>query len=125
MYINKFVYWCDDCIFPNSYPEEIGNNKNIILHCKECNSTNLSFYCIEIIDSETNKVFKRIYPNGKIEYTSKLQNLGNPKIKCTYCSSENVHKISTTSRIFSTSILGINSNKLGKQWHCNNCGSNF
>ncbi len=47
------------------------------------------------------------------------------KVKCPYCNSTNVKKITTGSRMVSTAMVGINSSKIGKQWHCNNCSSNF
>lgn len=46
-------------------------------------------------------------------------------IKCPYCKSGNVKKISTTSRAISVSAIGAASGKIGKQWHCNNCKSDF
>ncbi len=46
-------------------------------------------------------------------------------VECPYCKSNNTKKISTTSRVISTSVFGLGSKKLGKQWHCNQCGSDF
>ena len=48
-----------------------------------------------------------------------------PNIKCPYCGSNNTKKITVSSRAVSTTITGMASSKIGKQWHCNNCGSNF
>lgn len=48
-----------------------------------------------------------------------------PNIKCPYCGSSNTKKITVSSRAVSTTITGMASSKIGKQWHCNNCGSNF
>lgn len=47
------------------------------------------------------------------------------RVVCPYCKSTNTEKISTVSRAVSVSIVGAASGKLGKQWHCKNCGSNF
>jgi len=47
------------------------------------------------------------------------------KPRCPYCHSNNIHKISTVSRLLSTGFFGLGSGKIGKQWHCNNCGSDF
>lgn len=44
---------------------------------------------------------------------------------CPYCKSTNIKKISATSRLGSTILFGIGSKKIGKQWHCNNCKSDF
>ena len=53
--------------------------------------------------------------------------------KCPTCGSTNIKKISTANRIVSTGLFGLASrhyaicsaNKIGKQWHCNNCNSDF
>lgn len=47
------------------------------------------------------------------------------QVTCPYCKSTNTKKISTVSRAGSISLFGIFSKKVGKQWHCNNCGSDF
>lgn len=49
----------------------------------------------------------------------------NNDIQCPYCKSNNINKISSTSRVASTYLLGLGSKKIGKQWHCNKCGSDF
>ncbi len=46
-------------------------------------------------------------------------------IKCPYCSSKNVKKIGTVSKVISAEVMGLASSKIGKQWHCKNCNSNF
>lgn len=48
-----------------------------------------------------------------------------PTIKCPYCNSTNTKKITTTGRMMSIGIFGFASKKMGKQWHCNQCGSDF
>ena len=47
------------------------------------------------------------------------------RVVCPYCGSTNTEKISGVSRGVSIYMLGIASPKLGKQWHCNNCKSDF
>mgnify|MGYP000843824097 FL=1 len=47
------------------------------------------------------------------------------KVTCPYCGSVNVKKVSTISRMASVSFFGLSSKKVGKQWHCNNCKSDF
>lgn len=46
-------------------------------------------------------------------------------IECPYCHSTNVNRIGTINRALSIKMTGIASGKIGKQWHCNNCKSNF
>ena len=51
---------------------------------------------------------------------------GNPQlIKCPYCQSTSCKKIGMLNRSISASIFGLGSSKIGKQWHCNNCGSEW
>lgn len=48
-----------------------------------------------------------------------------PHVECPYCHSMNTEKISGVARGVSIYVMGVASPKLGKQWHCNNCKSNF
>lgn len=48
-----------------------------------------------------------------------------PIIICPYCHSGNTTKITTLNRAGSIMITGVASGKIGKQWHCNNCTSDF
>ena len=57
------------------------------------------------------------------EYQQKY--LAEHNIHCPYCNSTNVTKIGTVNRAVSVGMFGLASKKLGKQWHCNNCGSDF
>lgn len=47
------------------------------------------------------------------------------RVVCPYCHSTDTEKISTMSRAVSVSLVGAASGKLGKQWHCKQCGSDF
>ena len=47
------------------------------------------------------------------------------RVECPYCHSMNTEKISGVARGVSIYALGVASSKLGKQWHCNNCKSDF
>ncbi len=46
-------------------------------------------------------------------------------VTCPYCKATNVRKIGIVSRSISASIFGLGSKKIGKQWHCDHCGSDF
>lgn len=49
-----------------------------------------------------------------------------PKVTCPYCQSTNTKKISTASKVGSVAMWGIFAlGKTTKQWHCNNCKSDF
>lgn len=47
------------------------------------------------------------------------------KVYCPYCNSTNCKKISGVSKATSVAMFGIFSQKVKKQWHCNNCKSDF
>ena len=47
-------------------------------------------------------------------------------IECPYCHSTNTKKITTTSKVVHTALFGIFSiNRNSKNFHCNNCKSDF
>lgn len=46
-------------------------------------------------------------------------------VKCPYCQSTSTRKIGTVGRSVSFGLFGFGSSKVGKQWHCNNCKSDF
>ena len=73
-----------------------------------------------------------------IEYQIKLRQLGvlskedkdnniavTNQVTCPYCHSTNVKKISGTSKAASVALWGIFSQKVRKNFHCNNCNSDF
>lgn len=73
----------------------------------------------------TNKVI-----NSYQESLRKQSNPGEPVVTmpvvgCLYYHSTNAKKITTTGRMMSIGFFGFASNKFGKQWHCNQCGSDF
>lgn len=46
-------------------------------------------------------------------------------VECPYCHSKHTKKISTTSKVISTAIFGVFGTKRFKNYHCNNCNSDF
>ena len=48
-----------------------------------------------------------------------------PIVECPYCHSTDTKKISATSKVVNTALFGILGTKRYKQWHCNQCGSEF
>lgn len=48
-----------------------------------------------------------------------------PVVKCPYCQSTDTSKISAMGRVVSTGLFGLGSKKIGKQYHCNKCSSDF
>lgn len=61
-----------------------------------------------------------IYDRIAAEERMKLEN-----IKCPFCSSNNVTKITNTEKVVNIALFGIFGQKRKYQWHCNNCKSNF
>ena len=76
---------------------------------------------------------KYIEGTEKVEYCPKPtgSKYTNPQpskliIKCPYCQSTNTKKISGLSKAGSVALFGIFAlGKTTKQWHCNECGSDF
>lgn len=66
---------------------------------------------------------------GWLTYYKKLDNapLKYPKmVKCPYCNSTDTRKISAMSKAGSVALWGVfASRKISKQWHCNDCKSDF
>ena len=100
----KYFYECNDCKAFTSYINEENNIENKT--CERCGSGNLIFF-------------------NKIDIQEAHRKYGDPVIECPYCHSKDTKKISTGSRILSAGLFGFGSSKLGKQWHCNNCKSDF
>ena len=48
-----------------------------------------------------------------------------PVVECPYCHSRFTKKIGVVGRMTSFGLLGFGSGKVGKQWHCEDCGSDF
>lgn len=50
---------------------------------------------------------------------------GSDQVSCHYCKSTNVRKIGIVSKGVSVNLFGLASKKIGKQWHCKSCKSDF
>ena len=103
--------------------------------CKKCGGTEFessNFHghqvdvctnCLETYSSYTNEEEHNQYIQE--EKNKKFQESLPPTATCPYCKSTSTKKISGTSRWLSTGFWGIASSKVGKQWHCTKCGSDF
>lgn len=67
--------------------------------------------------SQLDKSVVKTYPQTNI--------ISKPEIKCPYCHSDNVRKISGGERAVSVLGLGLLSNKINKSFKCKNCGGTF
>lgn len=84
-----------------------------------------------------NKSYKKMYLDcteygvcescEKITYKNFIKDpYKKPTVKCPYCNSTDTKKISTMSKVGSVALFGIfAAGKTSKQWHCNNCKSDF
>lgn len=91
-------YICPKCGCNKSY--KLLTQKSIAGECVECGE--LTFY----------EPFQPIKPK--------------PVIRCPYCNSTNTKKISEMSKAASVAVFGVFAmGKVSKQWHCNNCKSDF
>ena len=83
----------------------------------------------EIVDSlinhgyfETNRQIDKYHEQQKIDNQIKSK----PVVECPYCHSTNTKKISGISKAGSVALFGVFAvGKVSKQWHCNNCNSDF
>ena len=68
---------------------------------------------------------KRMSDKAKIAHGKAILEEQGRRVTCSYCGSSNVKEIGLLNRSVSTELWGLGSKKIGKQWHCNNCGSDF
>lgn len=118
MLVNLDYHRCNKCQKIYSFRTD----KPYSTNCPECGEK-MEFYCNRNIDEEAVERVKcvPIYDPTKDPNSSYYI----PVVRCPFCQSPNVHKIGTVSKVVSASLFGLGSNKIGKQWHCNKCGSNF
>lgn len=84
--------------------------------CPKCN--------VEMVCVESKFVSKEQEEKREAELNRKFSQPV-PIVSCPYCNSINTSKISTTAKVVNTAIFGIFGTKRHKQWHCNDCNSDF
>lgn len=118
MIINKDMYECPKCrkcyFFDTS--------KEYTAICEECKCS-LTFLDNDDYDTELAEKVKNTPPYDPTQDPNSPYYI--PVIKCPYCQSTDTSKISTMSRVVSTGLFGFGSKKIGKQYHCNKCKSDF
>lgn len=106
------IYQCPNC--GRTY-----NEFENVYYCGNCN--------YKLVNQEDIKKIK--HPElSKREYKviGTVSDSTKPMPECPYCHSTNVKKITNTSKVVHTAIFGIFSmGRNSKQWHCNNCKSDF
>ena len=112
MIINKDFYRCVKCDKRYSFD----TSKEYSKLCPICNEE-MEFRFNGDCDTELAEKVKNqkpIIPSSK------------PTVICPYCQSTNTKKISGLSKAGSVALFGIFAlGKTTKQWHCNECGSDF
>lgn len=129
-----------DCIL-NQNPALKEKYQEIYNRCKKNNGYNEPYYWVadefllmysapELYEKklrasqQDKKVIKAVIKRQ--DEINEQQDLASGKrVVCPYCKSTDTEKISVVSRTVSISLVGGASSKLGKQWHCNNCKSDF
>jgi DNA-directed RNA polymerase subunit RPC12/RpoP len=121
------TYFCEECMEMHTFDI---SNKYTGYFCPKC-GTKMMYWSTGEIDPNTNKVVnsyrepERVSQNPGKPTTSEFHHLNPPTVTCPYCQSTNTKKISGLSKASSVALWGIFSQKVHKQWHCNNCGSDF
>ena len=96
----RYMYICKNCGYV-----EVGNNPLDIHICPQCSGTNFSTY-----EDEENET----------------PSITTPTVECPYCHSTNTKKSSGLAKGLKVAFWGnAAAGQIAKQWHCNNCGSDF
>lgn len=74
----------------------------------------------ELSQKDPDAYRKRILEAQRVVANAEAQKWLN-RPKCPQCGSDNIEKISTTSRAISVATVGLASNKIGKQYKCKKC----
>lgn len=82
----------------------------------------------ERLDREYGKnspAYKQAILQNHTNISSRGQQANKNVVRCFYCHSTNVKRISTFSKILDFQLFGFFGQKRRYQWHCNNCNSDF
>lgn len=82
-----------------------------------------SLYFAAYISPEKATEMRKLIQEAAPQPTQTKSDVG--VVKCPYCKSTAVSKIGSVGRFASVGFWGIASSKVGKQWHCHNCNSDF
>lgn len=115
---------CDKCSAMISLEDkEVIRERN----CPNCNEA--LDYLISMEFNDNQELVREYSYNGNIIEHKKPIKYSNtnskPSVTCPYCNSTNCKKLGAISRGVSFGLFGFGSGKIGKQWHCNDCKSDF
>ena len=117
-------YFCNNCMKPYGFTE---SEEDSVVICPICNNK-MEYWCSVELDDETHKVTRKWWDEERQESHPENKSFKplTPTITCPYCQSTNTKKISGLSKAGSVALWGIFAlGKTTKQWHCNNCKSDF
>ncbi len=103
--------------------KELADKKNIIIEELVKTSPEFDQYLFDHRDEILAKQSAEF--SAKMEHGKNIIEEKSRSPKCTYCGSNNIRKIGLLNRAISTELWGLGSKKIGKQFHCNNCGADF
>lgn len=84
--------------------------------------------CDETIAEQMIKQYKFLQPSqhqispAEIAHNNVIAQEWQNKPKCPTCQSQNIKKISASSKVVNTAVFGLFGTKRHKTFHCNNCG---
>lgn len=100
------------------------SNEEYTTQCKTCK--NEMRFCGEHNYNPKNGLRAVEYSNTKIKTNSTISTPTKPVVECPYCHSKDTKKISGFSKAGSIALFGVFAlGKASKQFHCNNCSSDF
>lgn len=131
---DRFPYYCDCCnsithkvpiefLISDSVPIIKSDLKQQFIEEYIISSPEFDQYLFEHRDEILAKQSAEF--NAKMEHGKAILEEKSRSPKCTYCGSTNIKKIGLLNRTISTELWGLGSKKIGKQFHCNNCGADF
>ena len=120
MIINKDVYECPKCRKWHFFD----TSKEFSTVCPRCN-VEMEFQFNADADTERAERVKNTPPYDPTQDPASPYYTGTPIVNCPYCHSPSTRKIGIMGRSLSVGLFGFGSSKVGKQWHCTKCGSDF
>ena len=99
----------------------MGEQRIIKIICKHCGNGESIIKQLESLE------FGECTECHKMTYSKQFSaNTNNKIVRCPYCNHWDTKKISKASKVGSVALWGVYGlAKASKEWHCNNCGSDF
>lgn len=118
MIVNEDIYECPKCrelYFFNTAKKPYTTN---------CNKCNCGLTYLDNADRDTESTTNNQPPYDPTKDPNSQFYI--PTVTCPYCQSTNTKKITNMSKAGSVALFGVFAmGKVSKQWHCNQCKSDF